>query len=58
MHLFFLSNIAPIFVAGDQSKPLVPVWLAIPCIALLTFLCCAITTKIVSYVPGSKLIIG
>lgn len=30
MHLFFLSNIAPIFVAGDQSNPLVPVWLAIP----------------------------
>ena len=58
MHLFFLSNIAPIFVAGDQSNPLVPVWLAIPCIALLTFLCCAITTKIVSYVPGSKWIIG
>lgn len=54
MHLFFLSNIAPVFVAGDQANPLVPVWLAIPCIAVLTFTCCAITTKIISLVPGSK----
>ena len=58
MHLFFLSNIATVLVAGDQANPLVPVWLAIPCIAILTFLCCAITTKLISYVPGSKWIIG
>ena len=58
MHLFFLSNIAPIFVAGNQAKPLVPVWLAIPCIAVLTFLCCAITTKLISLMPGSKWVIG
>ena len=58
MHLFFLSTIAPIFVAGDQANPLIPVWLAIPCIAVLTFLCCALTTKLISLVPGSKWIIG
>lgn len=58
MHLFFLSNIATVFVAGDQSHPLVPVWLAIPCIAVLTFICCAITIKVISLVPGSKWIVG
>ena len=30
----------------------------IPCIAVLTFICCAITTKLVSVVPGSKWIVG
>ena len=58
MHLFFLSNIAPVFVAGDQANPLIPVWLAIPCIAVLTFFGCAVTTKLISLVPGSKWIIG
>ena len=45
-------------LAGNQANPLVPVWLAIPCIAMLTFICCAVTTKLISYVPGSKWIIG
>lgn len=58
MHMFFLSNIAPIFVNGDQSNPLIPVWLAIPCIAILSYICCIITSKLLSYVPGSKWIIG
>ncbi len=58
MHLFFLSNIAPIFVAGDQANPLIPVWAAIPCIAVLTFICCAITSKFLSLLPGSKWVIG
>ena len=58
MHLFFLSNIAPVFVAGNQANPLVPVWLAIPCIALLTFVCCAVTSKLISLLPGSRWIIG
>jgi len=58
MHLFFLSNIAPVFVAGDQANPLIPVSLAIPCIAILTFICCAITSKLISLIPGSKWIIG
>lgn len=58
MHLLFLSNIAPIFVSGDQANPLIPVYLAIPCIALLTFICCAATSWIISKIPGSKWIIG
>lgn len=58
MHLFFLSNIAPIFVAGNQAEPLIPVALAIPCIALLTFVCCVVTTKLISLLPGSKWIVG
>lgn len=58
MHLFFLSNIAPIFVAGDQANPLIPVWAAIPCIAVLSFICSAVTTKLISLIPGSKWVIG
>jgi len=58
IHLLFLSNIAPIFVAGDQANPLIPVYLAIPCIAVLTFICCAVSTKLISLIPGSKWIIG
>lgn len=58
MHLFFLSNIAPIFVAGDQSNPLIPVCLAIPCIAILTFICCAVTSRLISRIPGSRWVIG
>lgn len=58
MHLFFLSNIAPMFIQGDQNNPIVPVWLAIPAIAVLTYICCAITTKIVACIPGGKWIVG
>ena len=58
MHLFFLSNIAPLFVAGHPESPLLPVWLSIPCIALLTFVCCAVTTKLLSGLPGSKWVVG
>ena len=35
-----------------------PVWLAIPAIGLLTFLCCAVTTKLLSLIPGSKYMVG
>lgn len=58
MHLFFLSNIAPLFVAGNQAEPLIPVYLAIPCIAVLTFICSAAASKLISFIPGSKWIIG
>jgi len=58
VHLFFLSVIAPVFVNGDQANPLIPVSLAIPCIAILTFLCSAITIKLISLIPGSKWVIG
>jgi len=58
MHMFFLSNIAPIFVNGDQANPLIPVWLAIPCIAVLTYICCVAVSKLISLIPGSKWVIG
>jgi len=58
MHMFFLSNIASVFVAGDQANPIIPVYLAIPCIAILTFACCAAVSWLVSKIPGSKWMIG
>ena len=58
MHLLFLSNIAPLVIGGDAAHPLMPVAAAIPCIAILTFICCAVTTKLLSLLPGSKWIVG
>ena len=58
MHLFFLSNIAPLFIAGNQASPLLPVYLSIPCIAVLAFICCAVTSKMISLIPGSRWVIG
>ena len=53
MHMFFLSPIARLFIGGSVAEPLVPVWLAIPCIAALSYICCAVTTKLLSFIPGS-----
>ncbi len=58
MHMFFLSQIANMFIQGDQANPIIPVYLAIPAIAILSFICCAVTSKLISYLPGSKYIIG
>ena len=58
MHILFLAPIGSAIVAGDPAHPLLPVWLAIPVIALSTFICCVITTKLISLIPGSKWIIG
>ncbi len=58
MHMFFLSQIAAYFVNGNPAAPIIPVWQAIPVIACLTFVCCAITSKLLSLLPGSKYIIG
>jgi hypothetical protein len=58
MHIFFLVFIAEWLIGGDVAQPLLPVWLAIPAIGLLTFLCCAVTTKLISLIPGSKYVIG
>lgn len=58
MHIFFLMFIAEWIIGGDVAHPLLPVWLAIPVIGLLTFLCCAVTTKLLSLIPGSKYVIG
>ena len=58
MHLFYLAPIARLVIGGDVAKPLIPVWAAIPVIAIATFICCAITSKLISLLPGSKWIIG
>ena len=58
MHLFFLGPIATFFVNGDQANPLLPVWAAIPVIAILTFICCSVTSCVISKIPYSKYIIG
>lgn len=58
MHLFFLAPIAAYFVNGCQAEPLIPVWAAIPAIAVLSYVCCVVTTKVLSLLPGSKYIVG
>ena len=58
MHMFFLAPIAAWVIGGDVAHPTIPVWLAIPTIAILSFICCAITTKLISLLPGSKYVIG
>lgn len=58
MHLFFLAPIAQWTIGDDAAQPLLPVGLAIPAIALLTFVCCLLTTKLLSLLPGSKYLVG
>lgn len=58
MHLLFLAPIADLVIGGDAASPLLPVWLAIPVIAVATFICCAITAKLLSYIPGSRWFAG
>lgn len=58
MHLFFLGPIARLIIGGDVANPLIPVGLAIPAIAVLTFICCAVTTKLLSLLPGSRWYVG
>jgi len=58
MHMFFLAPIAAYFVNGDQAHPLLPVGLAIPVIAVLSYLCCYATTWLLSHLPGSKWFVG
>ena len=58
MHMFFLGAIAQWSINGNQADPRIPVYLAIPSIAILTYICCAITSKLISYLPGSKYVIG
>lgn len=58
MHMFFLAPIAGWIVAGDPANPIIPVALAIPVIALLSFACSALTTWLLSFLPGSKYLVG
>ena len=58
MHILFLSNIAPLFMPEGAAQPVLPVAVTIPCMAVLCFVCCVVTTKLISLIPGSKWIIG
>ena len=58
MHMFFLAPIATYILNGDSGTPLIPVWIAIPVIAITSYICCYITTKALSYLPYSKYIVG
>ena len=54
MHIFWLGLWVTVF-KHDLALPTVA---AIPCIAVSTFICCYVTTKVISLIPGSKWIIG
>lgn len=41
-----------------MAQPLMPVWLAIPVVGVLTYIVCMIVTKVLSLIPGSKYVIG
>lgn len=58
MHLLFLAPIASWIIGGDVANPALPVYFAIPLIAVLTFVCTYVTSKLLSFIPGSKYIIG
>ncbi len=58
MHIFFLYRISQWLIGGDVANPLLPVWIVIPVIGILTFICCAVATKLLSLLPGSKYIVG
>jgi hypothetical protein len=52
--LFLVGLLATVF----KNTLELPTVAAIPCIAVTTFVCCYMTTKIISLIPGSKWIIG
>lgn len=54
MHIFWLGFWTGIFKISLATTTVI----AIPAIAVFTFVSCYITTKIVSYIPGSKWVIG
>ncbi len=54
MHIFWLG----LWVTVFKDTLALPTVAAIPCIAVVTFICCFVTTKIISFIPGSKWIVG
>lgn len=54
MHIFWLGLWVTVFKHALE----LPTVAAIPCIAVATFVSCFVTTKIISFIPGSKWIIG
>ena len=59
MHLLWLGFWVNVFKEGIFCEQLaLPSVAAIPVIAVATFVSCYVTSKLVSYIPGSKWIIG
>ncbi|WP_455585955.1 acyltransferase [Bacteroides sp.] len=54
MHIFWLG----LWVTVFKHTLELPTVAAIPCIAVSTFVSCLVTAKIISFIPGSKWIIG
>ena len=54
MHIFWLGLWVTVF---KSALPL-PTVAAIPVIATCTFICCFVTTKVISFIPGGKWIVG
>jgi surface polysaccharide O-acyltransferase-like enzyme len=54
MHIFWLG----LWVTLFKHTLALPTVAAIPAIAVATFISCYITSKLISYIPGSKWIIG
>ena len=58
VHMFFLAPIATWIIGGDVANPTIPVAIAIPAIAVLSYICSAVLVKLVSLLPGSKYLVG
>lgn len=58
MHMLFLAPISAALIAGNVAQPLLPVGLTIPLTAIATFICASCTTLLLSYIPGSRWIVG
>lgn len=58
VHMFFLAPIATWIIGGDVANPTIPVAIAIPTIAVLSYICSAAAVKLVSLLPGSKYLVG
>ena len=58
VHMFFLAPIATWIIGGDVANPTIPVAIAIPSIAILSYICSAAAVKLVSLLPGSKYLVG
>ncbi len=58
VHMFFLAPIATWIIGGDVANPTIPVAIAIPAIAILSYICSAAAVKLVSLLPGSRYLVG
>ena len=59
MHMFFLTFWSGVLIGkGSVADPAVPVYLAIPLTAVLSYVSAALTTKLISFLPGSEWLVG